>query len=424
MSPRAAPSGDGGGGARAGLVALIVAVVALGMFLLTRASPSTSELDPRSSRADGARGLVLLLEQQGADVEIGAAVPPRSEAASGRRVLLLDDRLDDAQREAILDFVDAGGVLVVADPRSSLHGGDGAAAERVERGSPLYADVGTSADAINNVRNEICDIPALERLRGLYVDDGLLFPVRAPQQRCFGTTDLAPSDEGGSSSGDAADEHAFVIRRDLGDGTIVGLGDNHLFTNEWLRFADNSGLATALLVPEDGTAVTIVLGSGAPRTVDDVGTGEDSLSDLVRPGVWMAFVQLALAFVVFAAARGVRVGRPVSEPRPVPLAGSELVRASGSVMRVARHHERAAWMLRTELHRDLCRRYRIDHGSSTDQVAWTAQDRDGIEPALVRRALTAEATDDRSLLALAQTVDQIREHLARVDARASEGATP
>jgi hypothetical protein len=413
VSPRAAPSGEGGGGARAGLVALVVAVVALGMFLLTRASPSTSELDPRSSRADGARGLVLLLEQQGADVEIGAAVPPRSDAASGRRVLLLDDRLDDAQREAMLDFVDAGGVLVVADPRSSLHGGDGAAAVRVERGSPLYADVGTSADATNNVRNEICDIPALERLRGLYVDDGLLFPVRAPQQRCFGTTDLGPSDE-----------HAFVIRRDVGDGTIVGLGDNHLFTNEWLRFADNSGLATALLAPEDVTAVTIVLGSGAPRTVDDVGTGEDSLSDLVRPGVWMAFVQLALAFVVFAAARGVRVGRPVSEPRPVPLAGSELVRASGSVMRVARHHERAAWMLRTELHRDLCRRYRIDHGSSTDQVAWTAQDRDGIEPALARHALTADATDDRSLLALAQSVDQIREHLARVDARASEGATP
>jgi len=119
------------------------------------------------------------------------------------------------------------------------------------------------------------------------------------------------------------------------------------------------------------------------------------------------------------------------------------VRATGSMMRVARHHERAGWMLRTELHRDLCRRYRIDHDSSVDQVAWTASSRDGLDVAMVRHALTLEAVDDATLLQLARLVDGVRAQVARsgdqasdqtsdqtsdqiagADVPASEGATP
>lgn len=430
MSPRAVSVTGGGSGGRSAMVGLGIVIVAIGMFLLARASPSPDSFDPRSSRPDGTRALLLLLEQQGATVTVTRDVPDLStldgDDTSDRRVLVLDDRLDGGQRSDLLDWVEAGGVLVVADPASTLHGGPGldGGAVVVERGMPLYTDVGLAADAANNVRNTACDIAALEELHGLYVDNGVLFPVGGDEPQCFG---------------DAAEPtgHAFVIRHALGDGTVVGLGDNHLVTNEWIRYADNSGLATALLAPSAGTKVTILLGSGATRTVDDVGSGDQSLRDLVRPSVWMAMVQLAVAFVVFAAARGVRVGRPVAEPRPVPLAGSEFVRASGSIMRAAQHHERAGWMLRTELHRDLCRRYRIDHASTVDRVAWTAEDRDGIAPDLARRALQTDAVDDRSLLELAGLVDRIRHHITEIDARAaapvstpdasassSRGATP
>ena len=426
MSPRASHSPGSGAAIRSALVALVVVAVALGLFLLVRARPSPGAFDPRSSDPDGTRGLVLLLEDQGATVDIARDVPTPAEAATGRRVLVLDDRLDDGQRAALVDFVRAGGVAVVADPASDLHEGGGLddGGRRISRGGDVFSDVGPRADERNNVRNQTCDIAALQHLRGLYVDEGFMFAVRDGRQRCFGDTV--------ASAGGIGGPRAFVVRRDLGEGTIVGLGDNGFLTNAWLRFADNSGLATALLAPQDGAEVTVLLGSGAPRRVEDIGDGDDSLSDLVRPGVWMALVQLAIAFVVFAAARGVRVGRPVPESRAVPLAGSELVRATGSMMRAARHHERAAWLLRTELHRDLCRRYRIDHGSSVEQVAWAAQDRDGVEPSLVRRALTLDATDDRSLLDLARSVDDIRQHLDRhhldrhhldrADANASEGA--
>jgi len=439
VSPRAAPSTGSATGARAALVGLAVAVIAVGLLLLARARPAPDALDPRSSRPDGARGLVLLLEEQGATVDVTHDVPrpPAGGTASTSRVLVLDDHLDDAQRASLLDYATGGGVVVVADPASPLHGGAGLSggAVRIERGSVLYDDVGTAADEADNVRNVRCEIGALTRLRGLYVDDGILFPVPSGVPQCFG--DGATPGSAGSAG------HAFVIRREVGSGTVIGLGDNRLFTNEWLRFADNSGLATALLVPSDGATVTIVLGSGVARSVDDVGTGDEHLRDLVRPGVWMAFLQLAVAFVVFAAARGIRVGRPVAESRPVPLAGSELVRATGSMMRVARHHERAGWMLRTELHRDLCRRYRIDHDSSVDQVTWTASSRDGLDVAMVRHALTLEAVDDATLLQLARLVDGVRAQVARsgdqasdqtsdqtsdqiagADVPASEGATP
>ena len=423
MSPRAAPGTGGASGARAALTGLVVVIVALGMFLLARARPSPEAFDPRSNRPDGTRALVLLLEQQGATVQITRTVP---DAASGSgdgssarapRVLVLDDRLDDDQRTRLLDFVEGGGVLVVADPTSTLHGGPGldGGAIAVDSDTPTYADVGPAVDATNNVRNTVCEIPALRALRGLRVQQGLLFPVAVGEPQCFG--DGAPGTETSAPGG-----HAFVIRHDLGSGTVVGLGDNHLFTNQQLRFADNSGLATALLVPDREAAVTIVLGSGTSRSVEDVGTGDQSLRDLVRPGVWMAIAQLAAAFVVFAVARGVRVGRPVSEPRPIPLAGSEFVRASGSIMRTARHHERAGWMLRLELHRDLCRRYRLVHDSTAEQLAQAASVRDGIDPADTRRALTAEPTDDRSLLEHAQLVDRIRARLG-ADASAPEGAT-
>ena len=132
------------------------------------------------------------------------------------------------------------------------------------------------------------------------------------------------------------------------------LGDNGLLTNALLRYADNGPLATALLAPVPGGTVHFLVGRGPSQGPADLGSGDQTLADLVRPGVWMALVQLALAFVVFAIARGIRPGRPVDEPVPAPVEGSELVAASGKLMQRARHASRAGWILRAETYRRLC----------------------------------------------------------------------
>jgi hypothetical protein len=370
-----------------------VVVIALGLFLLVRARPDTGPLDPRSSSDDGTRALVLLLERQGATVEIVRGAPSPGDDA---RVLVLDDSLDDADRAALTEFVDAGGVVVVADPTSELLGDADAGAQVVEGELPDL--IGTSARAESNVVNQECTIGALTELRGVFVRDGVLFPV---------------SDEGEHCLGD--DDHAFAIRRDRGEGTIVGLGDNALFTNELIRYGDNSGLAVALLAPREGASVDILLGSSVAKTVDEIGSGEESLGDLVRPGVWMGLAQLALAFVVLALARGIRPGRPVDEPLPSPLAGSESVRARATMMKRAGHHSRAGWLLRADLQRHLADRYHLPRDASASALDQASAARDGTEAGAIEAILTTEPRDAGPLLELSNRVARLRADHARAD---------
>ena len=129
----------------------------------------------------------------------------------------------------------------------------------------------------------------------------------------------------------------------------------------------------------------------------------------------MAFAELALAFAVFALARGVRAGRHVDEPLPSPLAGSEFVQARASLMQRARHAEAAGDVLRADLHRDLCRRLRLPAESDVGRVVEAAGGR-GLDPELVRRALLAGTPTDADLRDLAAAHAQVRAALERATA--------
>src|SRR5215213_2466920 len=122
MSPARSASGSasGGGSGRSMLTALILVGVAVGMLLLIRSRPGVEPFDPRSDGPDGASAAVLLLEKFGATVSITSHAPT---AGADERVLVIADRLNDQQRDELLDFVDGGGVAIVADPASGLHGG-------------------------------------------------------------------------------------------------------------------------------------------------------------------------------------------------------------------------------------------------------------------------------------------------------------
>lgn len=415
-------SGDGeGGGGRIAVTALLVLAVAIGMLLLVRARPEPGAFDPRSSRPDGTRALVLLLESQGVIVDVGKAVP-RPGAAT--RVLIVADQLGVQQRADVVEFVEAGGVAVVADPRSTLHGatsdddGSGVGAIVVTGPEPGGAGVGDDAAAAEaNVLQGDCTIPALARLRGVFVPDGVLFPVGPDDVSCFVRA---------ASGSDPA--HAFVILRSLGAGTVVGLGDNKVVTNAFIRYADNSGLGVALLAPTTDQAaangsrsVTVVIGDRAAASPADLGSGEETLRDLVRPGVWMALTQLALAFVVLAAARGIRAGKVAIEPVTVEIAGSEAVSARATVMQRAGHAARAGWVLRSDLHRELCERLALPRSAAIDAVAAAAACASAsasaklvIDPQAVIAVLTTEVHDDASLLELSRRIAVLR---AKVDSQ-------
>jgi len=381
-----------GSGAKSALAVVVVLLIAVGMMLLLRAQPSADPFDPRSGAPDGTRGLVLLLERFGADVDVSRSVPDGSDQ---RRVLVLQDRMGDEQRAELAQWVRAGGVLVMADPESPIAGTpppgviDGG-------GLALSGDV---ADEIN-VPLGRCDIGSLRHLRGLYVSEGVRFDAATGSAACF-----------------ASGTRAFTVLRPDGAGAVVQLGDNSLFTNRFLRYADNGGLATALLAPQEGAQVTILVGSEAPATSADIGSGEQTLLDLVRPGVWMALAQLTIAFLVFAMSRAVRPGRPVREPEQVPIAGSELVVATGRLMQRARHQQRAGALLRAELHRELCVATRTPAGASVETLDDAVVVRYGTAPGRVADVLRTDTVTEQQLLDLTHRIQEIRDLV-------TEGAHP
>jgi len=397
--------GGGGGGSRSGLTVVLLIAVAVAMMLLMRAEPTADPFDPRSDSGSGTRGLVVLLQQQGADVDIVESVP---DPGTDRRVLVLQDRLSDDQHQELLSFVEAGGIVVMADPASELLGV-----------LPFATDVGDGRlPSVRDLDEEInvpvgeCDVPALADLRGLFVRSGKLFASAATDRHCFADDDADAGD----------DLIAFVVARPLGGGIVVQLGDNELFTNRLLRYADNGPLATALLAPTSESRVSILIGTGAVAEEATIASeGDDTLSDLVRPGVWMALAQLALAFVVFAVARAVRPGRPVREPDQVPIAGSELVVATGSLMQRAQHVERAGGLLRYSAHRDLCRQFHLPITTSVAALDATVAQRTGLPAGRVTAVLERDVRDAAQLLQLSNDLHTVRSHTG-LDTTGHEGA--
>ena len=384
MSPRRL-TGEGGSGARVGITALVLVVAAVGMLLLLRAQPDPEPFDPRSGADSGTRGLVVLLQRQGASVDVVRSAP---QPGDDQRVLLLQDRLDDEQRRDLLAFVDAGGLVVVADPESAL-AGDAGGTRAIADGLPLFD--GNEIDRQINVPLGECNVVALTHLRGVFVRSGVRFHDEVAAT-CF-------RDDSGS--------FAVVHRR--GNGMIVQLGDNELFTNALLRYADNGPLATALLAPTGGSRVDILLGAQAAKSTADIGSGEKTLTDLVRPGVWMALAQLSIAFVVFALARAIRPGRPVREPAQVPIAGSELVVATGNLMQRAHHAQRAGWLLRGNLYRALCKQYHMPPTSSIEALDAAVAARTSLPPGHVAATLQRDVQDNPGLMQLSSTLQRIRE---------------
>jgi hypothetical protein len=387
MSPRLAARE---GGASASMIAgLVVVVLAAGMFLLFNARGEVERFDPGSGSATGTRGLVVLLERQGATVDVTGDVP--QDPAANQRLFVIDDTLTQDQRTAVEAFAAAGGVVVVADPESTLNG---VPEGRRNRSGRFRFDSGRTLSEQINLRPGTCNIDALAHIRGLSVEDDMEFRVERDSQRCFGSAALS-----------------FVVVRTVGNGLIVGLGDNDLFTNGELRFADNAVLATALLAPTPDSRVVYLRGDASAATVERLEEGDRTLSDLVRPGVWMALLQLAIAFVVFAVATAIRPGRPVRETRPVPLAGSGGVAARANLMQRARHSVHATELLMTETHRDLCRYARLPTSTPLVEVDRAVCERIGVPPGAVVAALTRNVHDDRAMVQRAVLLADLRRRL-------------
>jgi len=362
----------------AGALVTVLAVVAIG-----GAGRDGPALSPTSDARLGTSAMVALADELGSDVEVSDGLPDLgAEDAPGVVVLFLD-LLEDNQRDALEDWIATGGVLVVTDPASTFT-------------PPVVEEFATIDDLAPASRlSATCDIDALNGLDVAGVDPrngGVLF---------------AP-DPGDASCVDNGSGDAYIVASDRGEGTVVAVGGAGMMVNAALAEGENAPVVSALVAPQEGSRLLVL----EPGPLAGSSTGRRSLRELVPAGVWRAILQLAVAFVVYAVWRSRRLGRPVPEPAPSPIAGSELVAAVGTLLDRSRSPGHAADLLRRDLRRFLGDHLGIPPDTPADVLAAVAAERTGVDQAALQAALGGPpVTDDQELAALAATIDRIREEV-------------
>ena len=349
-------------------------VVAALIIALIAGAPRTegTPLDPNSTGREGTKALVLLLREGGSTVTIGPDIP----SAPVGVVLILKDNLSDDQRDQLHHWIRGGGTLVVTDPGSDLAGAAAFDATQEGRLTPR------------------CSFPPLADVGSIDVAGALLYRSTPGTTACFPQRIERTTRQA-----------AFLVVRPEGAGTVVALGGPDAFVNSRLAKGDNSVLAERLLAPSRSETVTLLQ---PPR----VGEGKKSLSDLIAPRLKAGFVELLIAFAVLCLWRVRRLGRPVLEPQPVDLAGSELVVAVGNLLQQARRRGQAADVLRDDLRRTLAERLSLGANAPVDVVADVAAARAGVDRQELLRALTQhEPATDAELVMLAQTIEAVHQEV-------------
>jgi hypothetical protein len=375
-NPKGVPRWIGWRGARR---ALPWVALALGLLLVAvvvgRPAEEGNPLDPDSPGPLGTKGIVEVLRELGATVTVSADPPGGASTA-----LLLSDDLTPPRRERLLAWVRQGGTLVVADPSS---------------GVTAARPVGTTRVGLLEAPLERrCEVAALRDVGRVSAPGGLVFEV----PRGGGVRGCFPRGDG-----------AWLLVQPLGGGNVVRLGGASAVVNQELGEADNAVLLASLLAPSPGAGQVWVLRPPLP------GGGNASLGDLVAPRVRLALWQLAVAFVVLALWRARRLGRPVAEPQPVQIPGSELVVAVGNLLQRARGRSQTAGLLSDDLRRSLAERLGLPPSTPADQVADAAAQRTGIGRERVLRALAPPTPrDEAELVALSQAVDAVRREVTSV----------
>jgi len=340
---------------------LLTAAIVVVVMLTAGSGGSGPPFSPRSVAPDGAKGIVEVLEDVGADVRLGQPLPQSSDTAA----LMLEDRLRPDDRAELQGWIDNGGVLVVADPFSTFF---------PRRVRALDDEVTVSR----------CTIEALSDVNRLEL----------PPDAWSLDTDFDPACIGSSAQ-------AFVVATPSGSGSIVSVGSRQLFTNAWLGEADAAVLAVSLLAPNPEATTVAFLGPSLAAF------GDEDTEDLVATRVLNALFVFGIAFVLYAIHRARRVGAVVAEPLPVHLHGSEVVLQAGLLSERAADPGSAAEALRNATLARARSVLAVDPSADPAHVVRAIEHRLGRSPGELHSSLSEPVTSDSQLVDVAQELAQI-----------------
>jgi hypothetical protein len=118
--------------------------------------------------------------------------------------------------------------------------------------------------------------------------------------------------------------------------------------------------------------------------------------------------------VLYALWRAIRLGRPVPEPQPIDVAGSELVAAIGRLLSQTREPGAVAEVLRDRARRALRNRFGLPAATPPAVLAEVTASRTSAEAADVLAAVDDRpVTTDAELVAVARAVASIHQEVLR-----------
>lgn len=183
---------------------------------------------------------------------------------------------------------------------------------------------------------------------------------------------------------------------------LVGFGP--ALTNATILDADHAALALTLL----GASEHLVIYT--PDLSDAAAiAGEPDRQVPLPPALGPALALIAVAFVLYAVARGRRFGPLVREPLPVVVRASETTHARAELYRAASDRERAAQVLRRASTARLAHTLRLPPRSSATEVADAARAHGIPRDQLLTTLAGPAPTTDAALLALAHDLADLEE---------------
>ena len=246
---------------------------------------------------------------------------------------------------------------------------------------------------------------------------------------------------------------AVIVVREVGQGRIIRVASMNLFANRALDDADNAAVLARLIrinaeptvgfLPQpptwfeaeqlDGEDAPAELrlddvgnpipygGAGNPFGFDGpvdsdgnpIGQGDEGLFGLLPTSVLALLAGLGVSALLYALAKGRRLGSPVIEPKPIELPSSSYVDAVGRLYRnTADAEERSAAILRHDLRTDLARRVGMSPDSSAEQLATALASGDQRNAIIAMLDGPAPRNDDE-FVALATELIETRDRIER-----------
>jgi len=359
------------------LITVLVLATAVGLAVVGSA-PVSRPLDPTDASPDGALAIANLLRQQGVDVKTSRSVDALTSSPDTTVVISAPDVLGpDLLAELTANTSDL--VLIAPDD-------DALAALKI----PARDAGEVSADKVDPT----CELPAATAAGTVTVDGRVYTTTSRDAQGCYLL---------------AGDQYAVVVTTTSTGRKVTVVGSRAVFANHTLGNDGNASLALGLLT--DDPRVDWLLPVAPTQATD---TERHGLFELLPGRLGWALLELGVALLLFALARGRRLGPLVAEPLPVVVRATETVEGRARLLRGARARGAGAEALRSAARRRLGTRLGLGPTPSESALVDGVATRSGRGAAEVTDLLYGSSpADDRALVALAAALDRLEEEMRR-----------